>query len=470
MKRLFLATLLVAVTGAAKAQKTEKQLIDEEARYRYELKDTQKADSLHSLIVKTFPNGWTVRRDAFSEAFNHKEDYHEYIISCLKKYPMEESAKLPEYQEFVYYNAIRSFASDYCSGKYDQQEFIDLMPGMDFKTLAEVYRTTCYVFHLKKAVSDDILLPLATPLIAEMSKKLTDGTYCEEGYRTKEQSDSVARHLLDISLGSYADILLSKGQPAEALQQISLITPERRYQTPEVNETHVKALQQTNQNQLVPETMKLSFQANAVTPAMMDMVRADYVQRHGNDQGFDQYLSTLRSENEVAAMKAEISKQLIKEPYKPFRLKDMQGKEVSSADWQGKIVVLDFWASWCYPCKSAFPGMQMAVDRFKNDSNVLFYFIDTMENADGYEQKARDYMQENGFTFQVLFDTKADASKPGKNQVVFSQMNDINHSMAIPRKMILKDGFVRLTQEGYGGSPSRLADEITYAVEMLKAE
>ena len=89
---------------------------------------------------------------------------------------------------------------------------------------------------------------------------------------------------------------------------------------------------------------------------------------------------------------------------------------------------------------------------------------------DGYEQKARDYMKEQGFTFNVLFDAKKDPSQPGNNSLVFSQMNDINHSTAIPRKMIVKDGFVRFTEEGYGGSPSRLADEVTYAVEILKNE
>ena len=114
--------------------------------------------------------------------------------------------------------------------------------------------------------------------------------------------------------------------------------------------------------------------------------------------------------------------------------------------------------------------MQMAVDHFKDDPNVLFYFIDTMENSDGYEKKAEDYMKEKGYTFNVLFDAKEDASTSGKNQKVFKQMNSINHSMAIPRKMFLKDGYVRLTEEGYGGSPSLLADEVIYAVEMLKKE
>ena len=463
-----MTAIMAAATVAGYAQQaTERQMIDEENRYRFQEKDTAKADSMHKLILKTYPNGWTVRREAFSEAFNHKEDYHAYLIGLLKKWPMQESAQLPGYQEFVYYNAIRSFASDYYSGKYDQQELIDLMPGMDFKTLAEVYRTTAAIYHIKRSVNDSLNYPMAKALITQMEKKTGDGSYCEQGYMGKVQSDSLATALLEGHRGTYADILLSVGQPGKALAQIALIPAARRYLTPEVNETHIRALQLTGQEAKVTDVMKQAIKANAATKAMMDMLKASYTKQHGSEEGYDTYLNSLKSQDEVAALKAEILKKLIKQPYQAFKLKDMNGREVSSNDWQGKVVVLDFWASWCYPCKNSFPGMQMAVDHFKNDPNVLFYFIDTMEHGDGYEQKARNYMKEKGFTFNVLFDAKADPKKPGNNQVVFSQMNKINQSMAIPRKMILKDGYVRLTEEGYGGSPSKLADEMTYAIEML---
>lgn len=471
MKKILMTAFMAAVAGATYAQqKTEGQMIEEENRYRFQEKDTAKADSMHKLIVKTYPNGWTVRRDAFSDAFNHKKDYHEYVVGLLKKWPMQESAQLPDYQEFIYYNAIRSFASDYYSGEYDQQEIIELMPGMDFKTLAEVFRSTAWPYHVKKAVSDTIIYPMAKALIAQLEQKTLDKSYCEHGYMTEAQSDSLATVLLDGHRGTYADILLAMGQPREAVAQIALMDAKRRYATPEVNETHIRALQASGQETKVADVMKQAIQANAATPAMMDMLKQGYVKQHGSEEGYEAYLSSLKSQDEVTALKASIQQKLIKQPYQAFKLKDMNGREVSSADWQGKVVVLDFWASWCYPCKNSFPGMQMAVNHFKDDPNVLFYFIDTMEHGDGYEQKARDYMKEKGFTFQVLFDEKADPKKAGNNQVVFSQMNAINHSMAIPRKMIVKDGYVRLTEEGYGGSPSKLADEVTYAIEMLKNE
>ncbi len=450
---------------------TESNYATMEGIYRRDIKDEAKADSIHRLILKNYPDGWTVRREAFDAIYKQgAKNFHKNSVDFLKKYPQSESSKIDGYQPFVYYNCARAFATDYFTGQFDQKELFGLLPEMDFKTLAEIYRNTVGPFHAKKAVSDDLNYPAGKALIEEMLKKVEDKSYCEGVYMSPSQSDFLARKLLDEHLGNYADILLCRSRPEEALKCIGMITDTRRYQTPEVNETHVKALLQAKQGDKVEAVMKAAFRENAVTPAMMEMLKQDYVAKRGGEEGFDSYLASMKPEDEVAALKDEIRKALIDAPYTPFSLKSMDGTVVNSADWGGKVVVLDFWASWCYPCKNSFPGMQMAVDRFKDDPDVLFFFIDTMEQGDGYEQKARDYMEQKGFTFNVLFDAKADEAKAGNNHVVFSQMDSINKSMAIPRKMILKDGKVRYTAEGYAGSPSKLADEVAYAVEMLKNE
>jgi thiol-disulfide isomerase/thioredoxin len=47
-----------------------------------------------------------------------------------------------------------------------------------------------------------------------------------------------------------------------------------------------------------------------------------------------------------------------------FSVKDLQGHEISSADLRGKVVLIDFWATWCQPCKKEMPGYQKLVDRY----------------------------------------------------------------------------------------------------------
>src|SRR6266704_1970327 len=49
-----------------------------------------------------------------------------------------------------------------------------------------------------------------------------------------------------------------------------------------------------------------------------------------------------------------------------FSVKDLQGREVSSADLRGKVVLVDFWATWCQPCKKEMPGYQKLLDRYRS--------------------------------------------------------------------------------------------------------
>jgi len=47
-----------------------------------------------------------------------------------------------------------------------------------------------------------------------------------------------------------------------------------------------------------------------------------------------------------------------------FLAKDLQGQSISSADLKGKVVLIDFWATWCQPCKKEMPGYQKLLDRY----------------------------------------------------------------------------------------------------------
>ena len=47
-----------------------------------------------------------------------------------------------------------------------------------------------------------------------------------------------------------------------------------------------------------------------------------------------------------------------------FSVRDLAGREISSADLRGKVVLIDFWATWCQPCKQEMPGYQKLVDRY----------------------------------------------------------------------------------------------------------
>jgi thiol-disulfide isomerase/thioredoxin len=66
-----------------------------------------------------------------------------------------------------------------------------------------------------------------------------------------------------------------------------------------------------------------------------------------------------------------------------FSARDLRGREVSSADLRGKVVLIDFWATWCQPCKKEMPGYQKLVDRYGSQGFAVIGFkFDTMADTE----------------------------------------------------------------------------------------
>ncbi|EMI52118.1 redoxin domain-containing protein [Rhodopirellula sallentina] len=71
---------------------------------------------------------------------------------------------------------------------------------------------------------------------------------------------------------------------------------------------------------------------------------------------------------------------LLGKPVPEFTLTLLDGTEVTSKDLRGKVVVLDFWATWCTPCLQAMPVIKSAVEEFE-DKDVVFYAVNVAENS-----------------------------------------------------------------------------------------
>ncbi len=94
------------------------------------------------------------------------------------------------------------------------------------------------------------------------------------------------------------------------------------------------------------------------------------------------------------------------ETYKDFAMTDADGNAARLADFIGKPVVINFWASWCGPCKSELPHFDKLAKEYGDDVRFLMVnvFYDT-------KKQTLDFVSDSGYTFPLYFDDRESAVK-----------------------------------------------------------
>ncbi len=87
-------------------------------------------------------------------------------------------------------------------------------------------------------------------------------------------------------------------------------------------------------------------------------------------------------------------------PAPEFTLKDLNGREVSLKDHRGKIVFLNFWATWCPPCRDEMPSMEKLYNEFRKEDFVILA-IDLQES----ERRVKAFRDEFKLNFPILLDS-----------------------------------------------------------------
>lgn len=93
----------------------------------------------------------------------------------------------------------------------------------------------------------------------------------------------------------------------------------------------------------------------------------------------------------------------------PFSLKGMDGKSLSLDQLKGEVVYLDFWATWCPPCRKSFPWMEKMHNRYK-DLGLKIVAV----SLDGKRDIIDKYLKENPVSFTILHDPKSKVAEKYK--------------------------------------------------------
>ncbi len=115
-----------------------------------------------------------------------------------------------------------------------------------------------------------------------------------------------------------------------------------------------------------------------------------------------------------------------------FTLKNLQGTNLNLTEQRGKIIIINFWASWCGPCRQEMPVLQDLHDKY-TDLGVSVWGV----NVEQENQAGRDFLEGLGLTFPIFFDATNNIS--ASYQVA-----------AMPTTVIIdRDGRVRSVFKGY---------------------
>ncbi|WP_051907721.1 TlpA disulfide reductase family protein [Flavimarina sp. Hel_I_48] len=297
----------------------------------------------------------------------------------------------------------------------------------------------------------------------DLMEELLENPENKPNYLTESQFKDQLEGSEKMYIDTYAFILFKEGKIKDALSYQEKAIGNGK--NPETNEHYIQYLIADHQYDKAQSNAEVFIKENAATTKIKEFLKEAYTNGGKKQEDFEGYLIALEETAKKKA-KSDLKESMIDDEAPQFSLINLDGEQVTLADLKGKTVVLDFWATWCGPCKSSFPGMQMAVDKFKDDPNVAFLFVDTWESSTGEErmESVSEFIKQNKYSFNVLMDVPLEEGSR-EYKVVSEYGVD-----GIPTKFVLgPDGRVKFKAVGYSGSTDALASEIELMIELTQS-
>ncbi len=262
-------------------------------------------------------------------------------------------------------------------------------------------------------------------------------------------------------LYEYGGILIKKGKDKEALPYL-----QKAYdgffsdRDPELSAKYAQLLSKLNKyEQAFPILDKLVKDGKGNAEIKKQLETAYARLNPGKDAAA--YVSAIDQEV-IRRIREESLKHVMNDPSPAFVVQDEKGNNVSLADFKGKTIVLDFWATWCGPCKKSFPAMQRVVNKYRNAPDVKFLFIDTWERTETPLQNAKEFLDSHNYTFDLYLDPKDSSGNNNKAVSLFG-------IKGIPQKYVIDaKGNIRFNVEGFDDGDDATVEELSAMIEYTR--
>lgn len=294
--------------------------------------------------------------------------------------------------------------------------------------------------------------------LSKESLQLLDDEMTDMTHRPKVFTQRQYKYRTKFNYAMYADtyalLAYKNGDLEEALKYQLISCENNNFSDAEMNERYSIYFEQINDSKATEAMIANLIIKGKTTAKLKEKHKELFLKNNTKESAYDQYIIQYLEEAAIKNRKEQLKEKMINSPAPKFELVNLQGEKVKSEDLKGKVVVVDFWATWCKPCIASFPGMQQAVNKFQKSDDVEFVFIDTWESGDDITKKVSKFISSKNYAFNVLLDF--DGSVVGSFGVT-----------GIPTKFVIdKKGMIRFRSSGVGGNEQEIVNELTMMIEL----